>query len=44
VLKKWFKCSLDDWLKRMNAQVVQKVPLTLRAAVGTTDWYLVKLD
>jgi hypothetical protein len=43
-MERFFKCSLDDWLKRMNAQIVKKVPLTLRATLGTTDWYLVKLN
>jgi hypothetical protein len=36
--------AFGDWLKQMNAQVVQKIQLNLRAAVGTTDWYLVKLN
>ena len=40
----WFDCTLDDWLKRMNAQVVQKFPLNLRASSGPLDWYLVKLN
>jgi hypothetical protein len=43
VLKKWFKCSLNDWLKQMNAQVVQKIPLNLRASKGALDCYLVQL-
>jgi hypothetical protein len=43
VLKVWFKCSLDDWLGQMNAQVVQKIPLSLRASKGALDWYLVRL-
>ena len=43
VLKEWFKCSLDDWLKQMNARVVQKIPLNLRASKGALDWYLVQL-
>ena len=43
VLKEWFKCSLDDWLKQMNARVVQKIPLNLRASKGVLDWYLVQL-
>jgi hypothetical protein len=38
-----FGCSPDNWLKRMNAQVVQKIPLRLRAASPATVWYLVKL-
>jgi hypothetical protein len=40
----WFPDSLDDWLKKMNAQVVWKIPLNLRAAQGPMDWYLVKLN
>jgi len=43
VLKEGFNCSLDDWLKRMNARVVQKIPLNLRASKGALDWYLVQL-
>jgi hypothetical protein len=39
----WFGCPPDDWVKKMNAQVVQKIPLQLRAASGPRDWYLVKL-
>ncbi len=44
VLKNWFQCSLDDWLKKINAQAVQKIPLNLRAATGPQDWFLVKLN
>jgi hypothetical protein len=40
----WFKGSLDGWLKKMNAQVVQTIPLTLRASAGPRDWHLVKLQ
>ena len=40
----WFGCSPDDWVRRMNAQLVQKIPLVLRAATGTQDWYLVKFN
>jgi hypothetical protein len=36
--------NLDDWLKKMNAQIVQKIPLNLRAKLGPLDWYLVKLN
>ncbi len=42
-LESLFGCSPDDWFKRMNAQVVQKIPLQLLAAKGPLDWYLVKL-
>ena len=40
----WYNYTLDGWLKRMNAQVVKKVPLDLRASTGPLDWYLVKLN
>jgi hypothetical protein len=36
--------DLDTWLKEMNAQLVQKFPLNLRASSGPLDWYLVKLN
>lgn len=42
-LKKHFP-DLNDWLKKMNAQVVQTTQLNLRAAEGPTDWYLIKLN
>jgi hypothetical protein len=44
VLEQFFKCPLNDWLKRMNAQVIQTMPLNLRASRGALDWYLVKLQ
>ena len=34
VLGVWFNCSLDGWLKKMNAHIVQKIPLNLRASRG----------
>jgi hypothetical protein len=40
----WFDCPLDDWLKRMNAQLVKKLSLNLRASSGPLDWDLVKLN
>jgi hypothetical protein len=40
----YFHCSFTNWLLQMNAQVVQKIPLNLRASVGPLDWYLVKLN
>ncbi|MGA3283153.1 MAG: hypothetical protein ABSD57_01670 [Verrucomicrobiota bacterium] len=40
---RWFGCSPDDWVGRMNAQVVEKIPLPQRAAEAAADWYLVKL-
>ena len=44
VFGNWFPGPLDAWLKRMDAQVVKKIPLNLRAAQGAKDWYLVKLQ
>jgi putative effector of murein hydrolase LrgA (UPF0299 family) len=35
---------LNDWLTNVNAQVIQKIPLNLRAETGTNDWYLMKLN
>jgi hypothetical protein len=43
-LGQWFNCSLDDWLKKMDAQAVQKIPLNLRASQGPADWWLVRLN
>jgi len=40
----WFSLPADDWAKKMNAQVVQKIPLNLRAAWGARDWDLIKLN
>jgi hypothetical protein len=39
-----FNISFDEWCRRMNAQVVQTIPLTLRASAGPRDWHLVKLQ
>jgi hypothetical protein len=44
VLPDSFQCPLDDWLRQMNARVVRKIPLNLRASRGALDWYLVKLN
>lgn len=40
----WFEGGFDDWVKHMNGQVVQNIPLELRATDGVRDWYLVKLN
>jgi hypothetical protein len=40
----WFSGTLDDWLKKMDAQLVQKISLNLRAGTGPLDWYLIKLN
>jgi hypothetical protein len=36
--------AFDDWLAKVNASLVQKIPLNLRADSGIIDWYLVKLN
>jgi len=36
--------GFDDWFKKMNAQLIQTIPLNLRAATGPADWYLLKLN
>jgi hypothetical protein len=38
-----FGCTPDGWVKRLNAQLVQVIPLRLRASEAATNWYLVKL-
>jgi hypothetical protein len=35
--------SLDEWLARNNAEVIQRMSLELRAGSGATDWFLVRL-
>ena len=44
MFRNWFPESFDDWLKKMNAQIVKTISLNLRASVGPTAWYLVKLN
>ena len=39
-----FPTTFDDWLVEMNAQTIRKIPLGLRAAIGSRDWYLVRLN
>jgi hypothetical protein len=39
-----FGCPLGDWLKRMDARIVQTIPLHLRAADGPADWDVVELQ
>jgi len=34
---------LDEWLQKMNARVIQKFPLNLRASTGPHEWDLVVL-
>jgi hypothetical protein len=38
-----FGCPPGDWLKRMNARIVQIIPLQLRASANSADWELVEL-
>lgn len=38
-----FPESLSHWLTEMNAQIVKKIRLNLRATTGPTEWYLVEL-
>jgi len=37
------KVSLDQWLTKNNAELVQRISLDLRAGQGSSDWYLIKL-
>ena len=39
----WFGCPPDDWVKQMNARLVQKIPLQLGAGAAASDWYLIQL-
>ena len=43
VLSQGWHMSLDEWLARNNAEVVQRLSLELRASRGPTDWFLVRL-
>ena len=42
-LETYWHCSFDAWLKTMNAEIVQTIPLRLRAGAEGGDWNLVKL-
>ncbi|HWD94232.1 MAG TPA: hypothetical protein VG938_18015 [Verrucomicrobiae bacterium] len=37
-----YQMTLDDWLKKYNAELVQTVTLSLRADRGPVQWWLVK--
>ncbi len=39
----WDNMSLDEWLARYNAEVVQRVNFELRVSKGAADWFLVRL-
>jgi len=43
ILSHGWHMSLDEWLARNNAEVVQRLSLELRAGRGATDWFLVRL-
>ena len=36
--------ALDEWLKQMNASLIQKIQLNLRADEMGNNWYLIKLN
>lgn len=38
-----FGCSFEEWLSRLNGEVVRKITLLLRASDGERDWYLIRL-
>jgi len=38
-----FGISPVAWAGQIHGQVVQKIPLNLRVALGTVDWYLIQL-
>jgi hypothetical protein len=37
-----YKMTMDDWLKKYDAEIVQPVTLSLRADTGPVQWWLVK--
>jgi hypothetical protein len=39
-----FNLTPEEWIKQMNAQIAQRIPLTLRAGSGPREWLLVKLN
>jgi hypothetical protein len=40
----WFHRSFDDWLKNVKGEIVQSIPLHLRAGMESGDWQLVRLQ
>jgi hypothetical protein len=38
-----FHISLDDWLSKMNGEIIQTIPLNLRAGEPAAPWHLVRL-
>jgi hypothetical protein len=43
VLSQHDQMTLDEWLSRNNAEVIQHLSLQLRAEKGPADWFLVRL-
>jgi hypothetical protein len=43
ILESHFSQTFDEWAARMRVQRLKTIPLLLRAAVGSTDWILVRL-
>lgn len=41
--KQLFTDSFEEWLANMHAEIVWKMPLTLRATDGSIDWFLVRM-
>jgi hypothetical protein len=37
------KAPLNDWLARIHGEVVQTIPMTIRASYGSEDWLLVRI-
>ena len=44
----WFETkvqlSLEDWMKNINASLVKKLPVTVRADYGPETWSIIRLD
>jgi hypothetical protein len=36
--------DFNAWAKRMNAAIVRRIPLNLRAGIGPVQWYLIELN
>jgi hypothetical protein len=38
-----YEMTMDEWLKKYNAEIIQPLTLSLRAGVGPVQWWLVKV-
>jgi hypothetical protein len=38
-----WKSSLGPWLQQANGEVVEQMPIELRAGRGPKEWYLIRL-